>query len=327
MNKNKSIKSFSKKALLTILALSMPLPFVGCKKAEANRDTKKISIVCTNFPEYDFAKQIVKDKADVKMLLKPGAESHSFEPSPKDIIDIKKSDVFMYAGGDSDEWVDKILSSMKKKKNQTFKLMDQVKLSEEEHPEGMEEEKEEEGDEKEEGPEMDEHVWTSPKNAIKIVNNLEKKLSKLSPENKTIFKANAKSYINKLSKLDKQFRNVIKNAKRKEIVVGDRFPFLYFCKEYGLKYYGAFPGCSKDTDASAKTIAFLVNKVKEDKIPVVFHIEFSNEKVCNSICESTKAKKMLLNAIHNVTSKQFKDKVTYVSLMEHNVKALKEALN
>lgn len=330
------MKFFNKKILSLLLMFSVPFLFSGCKTQDKNISSKKLSVVCTNFPEYDFVKHIVKDRANVTMLLKPGAESHSFEPSPKDIINVKKSDMFVYVGGDSDEWVKKVLSSMNKDKKHIFKLMDAVHLFEEEHVEGMEEEKEEETNskndkakksEQEEEPEMDEHVWTSPKNAISIIKSMDKRLSSLDSKNKDFFHKNASSYIKEIEKLDSEIKNVIEHSKRKEIIVADRFPFLYFCREYGLKYYAAFPGCSKDTDASAKTIAFLVNKVKTDKIPIIFHIELSNEKICDSICEVTHAKKRLLNAIHNVTKEEFDKNVTYVTLMEHNKEVLKEALN
>ncbi len=328
--------------------------------------TKKepLKIICTNFASYDFVRQIVGDKAQVSMLLKPGAEAHSYEPSPKDIQDIQKSDLFIYVGGDSDEWVDGVLGSMDKSKVKPFKMMDTVKLYEEELSEGMQEEEDHDHDHKhagededkhdhkdgdkeehhhedkdhhddkehhhhdgEEGPEMDEHVWTSPANAIQIVKALNETISSLDKDNAETYKKNTETYVAKLDKLDKDFHNVIDNAKRKEIIVGDRFPFLYFAKEFGLKYYAAFPGCSKDTEANPATIAFLVDKVKEDQIPVVFHIEMSNEQMSKAIAEATGAKNELLNAVHNVSAEDFKKGVTYISLMEHNVQVLKEALN
>lgn len=152
-------------------------------------------------------------------------------------------------------------------------------------------------------------------------------MGKLDKKNKAAYEKNAAAYIKKLDKLDGEFRDVVKNSKRKEIVVADRFPFRYFCDEYGLKYYAAFPGCSTDTQPSAKTVAFLTDKVKSDKIPVVFHIELSNEEMSKSIAEATGARSILLNAVHNVSDQDFKNGATYVSLMEHNVKVLKEALN
>lgn len=331
-----------KKLLACALAASVAIFGLTACSNQDKADAHKLKIVTTNFAEYDFARQITGDKADVKMLLKPGAESHSYEPSPQDIKTIQDSDLFVYVGGDSDEWVGDILESIDKKPN-TFKLMDAVDLMEEEVKEGMvhEHEHEEHADKHEEHadkheheheehadePEMDEHVWTSPVNAIKIVEKMSAEIIKLDPNNADTYKKNTEEYIKKLQKLDGEFREVVKNGKRKEIVVGDRFPFLYFVKEYGIEYYAAFPGCSKDTDTNPATIAFLTEKVKEDNIPVVFHIELSNEQMSKAIAEATGAKSELLNAVHNISDEDFKKGVTYIDLMEHNVEVLKEALN
>ena len=342
-----------KKLLACALAASVAIFGLTACSNQDKADAHKLKIVTTNFAEYDFARQITGDKADVKMLLKPGAESHSYEPSPQDIKTIQDSDLFVYVGGDSDEWVGDILESMDKKPN-TFKLMDAVDLMEEEVKEGMvhehhdddkdccdehkehehEHEHEEHADKHEheheehaDEPEMDEHVWTSPVNAIKIVEKMSAEIIKLDPNNADTYKKNTEEYIKKLQKLDGEFREVVKNGKRKEIVVGDRFPFLYFVKEYGIEYYAAFPGCSKDTDTNPATIAFLTEKVKEDNIPVVFHIELSNEQMSKAIAEATGAKSELLNAVHNISDEDFKKGVTYIDLMEHNVEVLKEALN
>ena len=319
------------------------------KSTDKPTEGKKLQIVTTNFPSYDFARAITKEDADVTMLVKPGAETHSFEPSPQDIITIQNADLFIYTGGDSDEWVDGILESVQNKNFHVFKMMDAVNLIEEETVEGMQEEEHEHdhadadhGNEEadhdhekadqaeeheEEGPEMDEHVWTSPKNAITIVEKLEETLSGLDESHKDSFKANSESYVKELEELDKSFKEVVDSGKRKEIIVADRFPFAYFCKEYGLSYFAAFPGCSTDTQPSAATIAFLTDKVKEDKIPVVFHIEMGNEDMVNAISKDTGAKKLLLNSVHNVTDSDFKAGKTYVDLMKPNVEALKEALN
>ena len=317
------------------------------KNTDALSEGNKLKIVTTNFPSYDFARAITKEDAEVTMLVKPGAETHSFEPSPQDIITIQNADLFIYTGGDSDEWVDGILESVQNKNFHVFKMMDAVNLIEEETVEGMQEEEHEHADadhgneeadhdhekadqaeeHEEEGPEMDEHVWTSPKNAITIVEKLEETLSGLDESHKDSFKANSESYVKELEELDKSFKEVVDSGKRKEIIVADRFPFAYFCKEYGLSYFAAFPGCSTDTQPSAATIAFLTDKVKEDKIPVVFHIEMGNEDMVNAISKDTGAKKLLLNSVHNVTDSDFKAGKTYVDLMKPNVEALKEALN
>lgn len=322
-------------------------------KEKSKAGGEKLKIVATNFPAYDFARAVTKGEADVTMLVKPGAETHSYEPSPQDIITVQNADLFVYVGGDSDAWVDGMLKSMNKEDSSVFKMMDAVNLMEEETVEGMQEEEEhdqdhegESGEHKEEAAdhedkaseaksdsheeeevEMDEHVWTSPINAIQIVKKLDEKISSLDSSKKDVFEKNTEAYVKELEELDKSFREVVDSGKRKEIIVADRFPFAYFCKEYGLSYFAAFPGCSTDTQPAAQTIAFLQDKVKEDGIPVVFHIEMSNEDMVNAICKDTGAKKMLLNAVHNVTDEDFKAGKTYVDLMKPNVEALKEALN
>ena len=347
------MKKFSKLLTLLMILVMCASCFYGCSsdKKEEN-SSKKIKVVATIFPVYDFLREIGGDKIDLTMLMTPGAETHSYEPTPKDMKTVSNADFFAYVGGDSDEWVDKILDGNKNDKMKVVTLMNCVKTVDEEHVEGMEEEHDHDHDEDVDGkddsdkdkdehdehdehdhdhdgdePEQDEHVWTSPKNAIEIVKKLTSELSKVDPDNANYYKENSKNYIKKLENLDKKFEDVVKNGKRKEIIFGDRFPFRYFVDRYGLKYYAAFPGCSTDTEASASTVAFLTNKVKEDKIPVIFHIELSNNKIAKSIAEATGAKMLQLNAVHNVTKEDFEKGETYLSLMEKNLKPLEEALN
>ncbi len=303
------------------------LPLCACSGEKTpDEDSGKLSIVCTNFAEYDFARQVAGDKAEATMLIKPGAEGHTYEPTPQDIIKIKSSDIFMYVGGDSDEWVKSILDSVDTEKISLFRLMECTDVVSEEIKEGMQtpagEDEGEDGDE-----EMDEHVWTSPKNAILIVKKLCATLSQIDAENKESYEANAAAYVDELTKLDESIAEVVSTAKRKVIIVGDRFPFRYFCDEFGLDYYAAFPGCSTDTEANPATVSFLIDKVKHEKIPVVFHMELSNAQMASSICEATGAKIEQLNAVHNVTVEDFNNGATYISLMEHNAEVLKEALN
>lgn len=305
-------------ALAVILIATLGI-IIGISNSQ--KQSEKISIITTNFPAYDFARAVAGDKADVKMLLKPGAEMHDFEPTPSDIIDIEKSALFIYTGGESDEWVEDILSSTNV--NKSLKMMDTVELVEEEAVEGMEaEEEEEEGEE----PEYDEHVWTTPKNAKKIIAKIKDELIAISPENKDSFEQNATSYSNRLDELDSEFKEIINSAKRKTIVFGDRFPLRYFADEYGLEYYAAFPGCSEQTEASSATIAFLVNKVKSENIPVVFKIEMSNNKIAQTIADETGAKVLTFNSIHNISAEDFESGITYIDLMEGNLITLEEAL-
>lgn len=323
-----------KKPLIALCAVVLTVALgilCACSPSQTNDQENglpgKTSIVCTNFAEYDFARQIAGDAADVTMLLKPGADAHSYEPSPKDITTIQNSNLFIYVGGDSDAWVADVLDSMDQSNMHTFKLMDNVDTVDEVVSEGMQTEDEQEAEQSGEDTEQDEHVWTSPKNAMEIVQKMCDELCRIDAENAAVYKSNTDTYLEKLHVLDGEFSDVMAHAKRTEIVVGDRFPFRYLCEEYGLTYYAAFPGCSTETEASASTIAFLTDKVKQDGIPVVFHIELSNEQMCDSICAATGAKKELLNAVHNVSADDFEKGTTYIDLMEHNVEVLREALN
>jgi zinc transport system substrate-binding protein len=294
--------------------------------ASGRRDSRpeqngKINVITTIFPPYDFVRQIAGDRVNLTMLLPPGAESHSFEPTPQDLIKIKNADVFIYVGGESDAWVERILESVDTSGIEVVTLMDCVEVVEEEIVEGMEEE-EGEGEE----PEYDEHVWTSPRNAKLIAAEITGALKKRDPANLAVYEKNLESYTAKLDSLDSSFKDLVQGAKRKILVFGDRFPFRYFADAYGLSYFAAFPGCSTETECSAATIVFLVNKIREEQIPVVFHIELSTEKIADSICEETGAKKLLLHAVHNITKRDFDRGVGYYELMSQNVDALREAL-
>ena len=300
----------------------------GCSKNDAIIENNKLSIVTTNFPPYDFVREIGKENVDVKILLKPGQESHSYEPTPKDIIDIQNSDLFIYVGGENDFWVEDILNSMGDDKPQTLKLIDIVPTVTEEIIEGMEyNHTEDEHNHIENEHTIDEHVWTSPKNAILIVEKITDILIEKDAKNSEMYINNSSLYIKKLEELGLKFREVVNTSKRKTILFGDRFPFRYFADEYNINYYAAFSGCSTETEASPKTVSFLIDKVKEENLPIVFTIEFSNGKIADAICEATGAKKMLFNSGHNITKDQLESGVTYLSLMEENVQVLKEALN
>lgn len=308
-----------------ILILCMLVVLGGCTEKEKKDEEEKLKVVTTIFPPYDFARAIAGDQVELSMLLKPGAESHSYEPTPQDILKIQDCDVFIYVGGESDEWVRQILESVDTKGKQIITLMDMVEPVKEETVEGMQEEHLEE---QEEGHEMeyDEHVWTSPINAVAISEGILKALKQEAPEHAKDYEKRAAAYEEKLKNLDKRFRELTSKAKRNTIVVGDRFPFRYFVEAYGLKYYAAFPGCVAESEPSAATVAFLIDKVKSEKIPVVFTIELSNGKMSQMIAEETGAKICLFHSCHNLSAEDFEAGETYLSLMEKNYKAMKEAL-
>jgi zinc transport system substrate-binding protein len=306
--------------IMASVAAALP---AGSRKDNAKPADGKIKAVATIFPPYDFVREIAGDKVNLSILLPPGAESHSFEPTPQDILKVQNCDVFIYVGGESDAWVDQILESQDTSGMKIITLMDCVEVVEEEIVEGMEEE-EEEGEA--EGPEYDEHVWTSPKNARLIVRKITDVLKEVDKPNAPEYERNAAAYIEKLTGLDASFQEVVNNGKRKTFVFGDRFPFRYFADAYGLSYFAAFPGCSTETECSAATVAFLVDKIRAEKIPVVFHIELSNEKIADIICEETGAKKLLFHAVHNIAKSDFDRGLGYYVLMSQNVQNLKEAL-
>jgi len=302
--------------IIMILSLSVYALFAGGNKEDAGG---KPQVVAVNFPAYDFARQIAEDRISLTMLLPPGSESHSFEPTPRDIIKIKNCAVFIYTGGESDDWVSRILESTDASKKKIVSMMNAVDLVEEEIVEGMEAEEEE-------GAAYDEHVWTSPKNAVKIVRVITDALCQADTADESFFRRNAEAYIAELRNLDAEFQAVVSGAKCRTIIFGDRFPFRYFADAYGLKYYAAFPGCSTETEPSAATVAFLINKIKAEKIPVVFHIELSNEKMADTIAAETGAKKLLFHAGHNISKRDFERGVTFLEIQKANVPRLKEAL-
>lgn len=296
----------------------------GCSdKGVSKESSGKIKIVATDYAPYDFAKNVAGNAAEVSMLLSPGEEAHSYEPTPRDMIKIQDCDVFVYTGGESEEWVTDILNEMDHDIS-VVKLMDCVELYEEETVEGMEAE---EHHHEEAAEEYDEHVWTAPANAIQITKVLGEALAKADPAYKSVYEENSEAYVQQLTELDQAFWDVVNHAKRKTLVFGDRFPLRYFVEEYGLSYYAAFPGCASDTEPSAKTVAFLIDEVKKEQIPVVLHIELSNQAMTNTICEDTGAKNREFHSCHNITKEQFEEGLSYLDFMWDNVKVLKEALN
>lgn len=306
----------------------------GCGRRQIQQDASAesaaLKVVCTIFPPYDFARAVAGEDADVTMLLKPGEEVHSYEPTPQDIREIQECNLFIYVGGENDVWVDQILENLGEERPQTLRLVDLVDTVEEELVEGMMPEKGEGGDDEESGEsdgEADEHVWTSPVNAAQITDAVAQAMKELDPANAADYDENAADYEAQIMELDGKFRDVAQSGKRKVIVFGDRFPLRYFAEEFGLEYYAAFSGCSADSEPSAATLAFLIDKVRDDNIPVVFSIEFSNGNIARAICESTGAVQRTFYSCHNVTKDQFERGETYVSLMYENLEVLREALN
>lgn len=331
MRNDRNFKVLPKVAALLMNLVILSL-LAGCKVntdsviEEAKRKDVPL-VVSTIFPGYDFAKEVAKDKAVVYQLLKPGAESHTYEPTPQDMILIRDCDIFIYAGGESDTWLSDILEDNSNPDRIIISMMDEVNAVEEEEKEGMREGgvlAEYLGEEEEE--EFDEHVWTSPLNAAKISEKICESLCALNPSAEELYRDNCEDYLGRLSALNEKYKKVREEAKRNVIVVADRFPFRYLCDEYNLDYCAAYPGCSEDAEVTADTVITLCDVVNKQQIPVVFSIEFSGGKIANSVCECTNAKRLTLHSAHNVSYEDIKRGVSYISIMEDNLSALQEAL-
>lgn len=290
--------------------------------AKPQTQTDQLKIVSTIFPGYDFARAIAGDNADITMLIYPGSEIHSFEPSPQDIINIQDSDVFIYVGGESEAWVEKIIANLDTNHTKIVRMMDAVDLVKEELVEGMEPEHEDE-----DGVEYDEHVWTSPLNAIKIVESIRDALVNADPQNANFYQTATANYTEQLTQLDSDIRATLSDTAHHTLIFGDRFPLRYFVEEYNLQYYAAFPGCSDQTEASTATLAFLINKIKSENIKYIFTIELSNQAVARTIAAETGTEILEFHSLHNISKSDFDSGKTYLQIMYQNLTNLKRALN
>ncbi len=381
MNKLKQNKLNKKKCSLKMRIVSIFLTICivllsGCSVSGKGNSTQLASsdekdsrplVVTTIFPYYDFVRQIAGDRVRLKMVVPAGMDSHSFEPTPADMITMQQADLMVCNGGEMEQWVEKVTASLDTENMKLLTMMDYVDVLEEEIVEGMEdtEHSHEDHDHTHEhevadhdrenedhdhaddeikthedlsqatfddhdGHEMDieydEHIWTSPANAMKLVEVITETLKEVSPENASYFEENKNSYETELKGLDDEFKDIVANGRHRMIVVADKFPFRYFAQEYGLSYRAAFSGCSTDTEPSAKTIAYLIDRIKENQIQAVFYLELSSHRTADIISEETGAKPLLLHSCHNVTRRQFDEGVTYLQLMKQNAKNLQEAL-
>ena len=339
----------------------------ACNTESGKKDSapKKISVVATIYPQYDWLKNVIgehADAVDLKLLIKNGTDLHSYKPSAQDIAAIAKADLVVYVGGESDEWIEKALEATPKEGRIALNLMKALgdRVKEEEVVEGMQAEEEhhhEHGDEHEEhaeeheheehhehaeehehhehhehaeAPENDEHIWLSLKNAEILVKNIAESIAQLDPANAETYKANTDAYISKIRELDANFTEALAGASQKTVLFGDRFPFRYLVDDYGIKYYAAFVGCSAESEASFETVAFLAGKMDSLQLPAIFTIDGSNGKIARAILEASKNSKnaqvLTLNSMQSVTDEQIKAGVDYLSIMRDNLEVLKQAL-
>jgi zinc transport system substrate-binding protein len=310
----------------------------GCSKKSENNlsesdNSDKLSVVCTTFPQYDWVREILGDKADsinLTLLLDNGMDLHSYQPTAEDIAKIADCDVFIYVGGESDGWVEDALAEATNKDMQVINLMEVVgdTAKEEEVIEGMEVEETEEGDDEE--IEYDEHVWLSLKNAELICNSICTSISTLDADNSEFYKKNLETYIDRLSALDSDYKKTVDNSVRSTVLFGDRFPFRYMVDDYGLDYYAAFVGCSAETEASFKTVLFLAEKIDELDLPAICVIESSDQSIAKTVINNTENKDqkiLVMDSMQSVTSEDVVNGTDYISIMESNLEVLKEALS
>lgn len=295
--------------MLALLALAV-FPAI----AEGN-----LKVVAANFPCYDFARQVIGENGDVTLLIHPGVEVHSYEPTPADIIAIGEADLFVYIGGEGDTWAENILADFDGQGGPaSLRMMDAVTPLEEEG---------EDDHAAHDGPEYDEHIWTSPKNAEGMVAALCDALCALDTQNAGKYREAAESYIGEIKEIDAAFEEVVASGARRELVFADRFPFLYFTKAYGLDYVAAFPSCTAETEPTPQTMLTLIKRVEEDHIPVVYAIELSTQAVARTVAEETGAEIMTMHSMQTVSQEEFDAGETWVSLMRRNLEAVRRGLN
>lgn len=288
----------------------------GCAPSTTNKsDEKKLKIVATLFPQYDFARTIAGDQAEVTLLLPPGAESHSYEPSPADVIAINKADLFIYTGETMEAWVPSLLNSL----DGSPAILDistgiNLHQGHTHH-----------NDESEHN--IDPHIFTNPLYAITMAKNLEDKLCEIDPEHSEEYKIRGEEFRAALTDLHQNISQLVENAKRKKLIFGGRFAFLYFIEAYGLSYDAAFDSCSSESEPSAADLIRIIDTVKSEKIPVVYYEELSDPKTARLICIETGARALLLHSCHNISKEELSQGATYLSLMQKNLDHLKEGLN
>lgn len=328
-----------KNRILTLVAVCVCclLLLAGCGSNSSRTSAdKKISIVCTTFPQYDWVREIIGDKADrfeLTLLLDTGADLHNYQASAEDIIKIGSADIFIYVGGESDKWAEDALKEAENADMQVINLLEVLgdDVKEEEVIEGMQEGEDQHEEDSNEGEsEYDEHVWLSVKNAKVFVNVISDAICQLDSENAENYASNTNIYVEKLDELDKQYEQAVASAKFDTLLFGDRFPFRYFADDYGLDYYAAFVGCSAETEASFETITFLSGKIDELGMKSILVIENSDKKIAETIKQNTSAKNqniLVLHSLQSVTKADAENDFTYLKAMQDNLEVLKQALN
>lgn len=320
-----------KKHVSLLMALMLLLSLFSA----AGRAETPLRIVCTTFPQYDWTRCILGDRAndvELVLLLGNGIDLHNYQPTADDIIKIARSDLFVYVGGESDKWVGDVLQAAQNPNRRVISMLETVVAKEEETVEGMQAEahNHDEDEAHDHEAEYDEHVWLSLRNAEAITRVLADALCELDPQHAELYRANASAYIDQLAALDARYSDMVHSADRTTILFADRFPFRYLADDYGLTYYAAFNGCSAETEASFQTIAFLAKKVDELHLPVVLTIEGDNPSIAETVIASTQTREqtiLSMNSLQAVTEAEVARGESYLGVMTRNLETLTQALN
>ena len=321
-----------KRILALLLAAATALTLCACAPTGEDAEDGRLQVVCSLFPYYDFVREIGGAYVSPHLLVAAGREAHSFEPTPMDVIRVSRADVFVYNGGEGEQWVDEILDSAGENIPTVLRMMDYADTLTEEPLTGHDDhdhadhDHEHDDDHDSDDIEYDEHIWTSPVQAMKLCRAICDALCAADPAHAAAYRSNLQEYLGQLAELDAAFRQVCGEKKRSLLVFGDRFPLLYFCREYGLDYRAAFHGCSSDTEPSLYTLKFLIDKVRQQDIPVVYALELSSRKVADAIAETTGATVETFYSCQTVSQADWAAGEGYVSLMRRNVAALREGI-
>ncbi len=307
------------------------LSAAGCQTQTAQADDR-LQVVATVFPQYDFARAIAGDYADVTLLLAAGQEIHNYEPTPMDVAEIAQCDIFLRIGGESEVWTDTLLDALDTSQMDVVTLMDCIAQPLEEehhhhhHHEGEAHDEAEAEEDAHAHGEFDEHIWNSPVNAIAMMETVCAALSAADPAHAEIFRERADAYIAQLSALDAQYRMLAQSCEDPVLIIGDKFPFRYLAAEYGFHYAAAFTGCSSETEPTIGAMAALLEEAEHHGLDTVFYLEFSSSKIADRICDMTGAHAVMLHPCHNVSKEDMENGTTLLDLMQENYEVIKEAL-
>lgn len=314
--------------LITII-LVFSLVIIGISKTNnQSQSEEKIKIIATLFPQYDFAKQIGGDKVEVSLLLTPGTETHTYEPTPQDIINVNKADIYIYTGKYMEPWSDKIANSITSDTevldaSKNINLINEEQFEEEHNTTDINEEEHDNSHHHEYDP----HIWLNPQNAIGMVKNIEKELCSIDPQNKEYYQKNAENYIKQLTNLDNEIETTIKESKKNKIAFGGTFAYAYFIQRYNLQYVSAYDSCGENSEPSVTKVKEVIDYMKENDINVIFYQELSAGKIADTISKETGATKLVFHTIHNASQEEINNGETYISLMQKNLQNLKQALS